>query len=347
MGLHQMEWIALSYTLPARGTSSTRVALWRRLRRLGALPQAGGASILPARADCIEAFGWIAQEIAQSDGDALVMRVDRFDGLSDGELIERFRDARRTDYAELDAQAELLERDVLEQPPSNGSRRYQETLARLRRRHAEIMCIDYFPTPEGTHVGARLIRIGEALMPGDSQSVAVEPAETTQLLGRHWVTRPRPHVDRLACIWLIRHFIDPNAVIRYAAQPEGDEIPFDMRGARFGHQGNRCSFETMLAALSLDDSALRLVGEIVHEIDLRDDLYQRPEVPGVDAILKGWLTSEYADPELESHGVALFDGLYGGLTGGILNAGVRPRSGSGHTSGDRTTQETERGNTHV
>src|SRR5437660_2036196 len=104
-----MEWIALSYTLPARGTLSVRVTLWRRLRRLGALSVAGGASVLPARPECVEAFGWMAQEIAQADGEAVVMRVEQFDGLSDPELIERFRDARRRDYAELDAQAELLE----------------------------------------------------------------------------------------------------------------------------------------------------------------------------------------------------------------------------------------------
>lgn len=342
-----MEWIALTYTIPAGGTSRTRVALWRRLRRLGALTQAGGTSILPARVDCAEAFGWIAQEIAHAKGDALVMRVGGFDGLSDGELIERFRDVRRSDYAQLDAQAEVLEQEVLEHPSPAGSLHSKETLAKLRRRHAEIMRIDYFPTPEGTQVGARLARIGEALGPRDSSGAAVEPVEVVQLRGRRWVTRPRPHVDRLACIWLIRHFIDPNAVIRYAVQAEGEEIAFDMRGARFGHQGNRCSFETMVAALSLDDSALRTVAEIVHEIDLRDDLYQRPEVPGVDAILKGWLVAEYTDGELESHGVALFDGLYGALRSGLPNAGVRQSSGSGHASTDRTTQETERGTTHV
>jgi len=91
---------------------------------------------------------------------------------------------------------------------------------------------------------------------------------------------------------------------------EDDEITFDMRDATFGHRGNRCSFETMLEALSLDDPALRSMAEIVHEIDLQDGLSQRPEVPGVDAILKGWLLADYSDAELESHGVALYEGLY-------------------------------------
>lgn len=308
-----MEWIALSYTLPARGTSSARVTLWRRLRRLGALSMAGGASILPARPECIEAFQWMAQEIAQAEGGGVVMHVEEFDGLTDAELIERFRDARRTDYAELDAQAEQLEQEVASQAEIDWWPRHQETLSKLRRRHAEVARIDYFHAPEGMQVGARLARIADALASGERGVAAIEPVAVSTLRGRRWVTRPRPHVDRLACIWLIRRFIDPAASIRFGDGAQEDEIAFDMRDATFGHRSNLCSFETMLAALSLDDPALRGLAEIVHEIDLQDGLSQRPEVPGVDGILKGWLLADYTDAELESHGVALYEGLYRAL----------------------------------
>jgi hypothetical protein len=309
----RMEWIALSYTLPARGTSSARVAVWRRLRRLGALSVAGGTQVLPARPECVEGFGWMAQEIAQADGEAVVMRVEEFDGLSDAELIERFQEARRADYVEVDARAELLVQEVANHGETTAWSRYREMLAKLRRRHAEIALIDYFHAPEGARVGAHLAKIADALSSRDGRGVQIEPATVSTLRGRRWVTRRRPHVDRLACIWLIRKFIDSSAVIRYAEKARGDEIAFDMREARFGHQGNCCSFETMLAALSLDDPALRAIAEIVHEIDLRDDLYQRPEVPGVDAILRGWLLADCTDGELESNGVALFAGLYESL----------------------------------
>lgn len=332
-----MEWIALSYTLPARGTSSTRVTIWRRLRRLGALSLAGGAAVLPARPECVEAFGWVAQEITQAEGEAVVMRVDAFDGLTDSELIERFRDARRTDYAEFDAHAEQLEQEMAADAEPGGWSRHQEMLAKLRRRHSEIERIDYFHAAEGVQVGARLARIATTLASGDRADTVVEPVAVTTLRGRRWVTRPRPHVDRLACIWLIRKFIDPEAAIRYADRAEDDEVSFDMRDATFGHQGSRCSFEKMLGALSLGDPPLRAMAEIVHEIDLQDGLYQRPELPGVEAILQGWLFADYTDAELESHGVALYEGLYRALaerTAATPEAAVGERSGAQHVQGE-------------
>ncbi len=99
----------------------------------------------------------------------------------------------------------------------------------------------------------------------------------------------RPHVDRLACAWFIRRFINRDATIRYAMEPAIGEIAFDMADARFGHQGNLCTFETMVRAFGLDDPALHAVAEVVHEIDLREPLcasrnrWDRPHFAGVAA----------------------------------------------------------------
>jgi hypothetical protein len=121
-------------------------------------------------------------------------------------------------------------------------------------------------------------------------------------------------VDRLACIWLLRHFIDPTAAIRYAIAPEPDEIAFDMRDGEFRHQGLLCMCETVLTAFSLNDPGLQAMAEIVHAIDLRDGQYARPETAGIDAILQGRLLVHFSDAELEAHGVALFKGLYAALS---------------------------------
>jgi hypothetical protein len=89
-----------------------------------------------------------------------------------------------------------------------------------------------------------------------------------------------------------------------------------MEPADFGHQGQRCSFETMRLAFGLDDPGVRALAEIVHDIDLHDDRYGRPETHGVAAILSGWRQANLTDAELEARGLALFDGLYAALARG-------------------------------
>ena len=308
-----MSWVVFSYSLPSKARSSPRVAVWRRLRTLGAISPKGGVHVLPPRDECVEAFQWLAQEVEQAKGEALLLRVERFEGLSDAHLIELFQAARRQDYEALDTRAAALEKSLGTKDRRARDRlRARDILARLRREHAAIARVDFFDCPSGAQAAARLARIEQALAPGQAAEARVAPAAVAAYRGKRWVTRPHPHVDRLACAWLIRRFINPGAQIRYASTPEPDEVAFDMRGAPFGHRGNLCTFETMIKAFALDDPGLRAIAEIVHEVDLRDGRYARPEVPGVDAILKGWAT--YTDAERESHGIALFDGLHAALS---------------------------------
>ncbi|MBI4642051.1 MAG: chromate resistance protein [Candidatus Tectomicrobia bacterium] len=306
--------MVFSYSLPSKGHSSPRVALWRRLRRLGAISPTKGVYVLPARDECVEAFQWLAQEVQQAKGEALMMRVEQFEGLPDSQLIKLFRDVRTEEYAEVDAQAIELEKSIISSgmKPEDHSP-IQDALDKLLRRHAEIARVDFFDASEGAHVASRLARIEQALSSEEMPTVDVPPADIAAYRSKRWVTRPRPHVDRLACIWLIRRFLNPTAVIRYSLEPEPDEVAFDMSEREFGHQGNLCTFETMVTAFRLDEPGLRAISEIVHEIDLRDGRYMRPEIAGVDAVLKGWLLAGLSDAELEAHGVALFEGLYATL----------------------------------
>jgi hypothetical protein len=309
-----MKWVVFSYSLPSKARSSPRVALWRRLRRLGAISPTGGIHVLPAREECLEAFQWLAEEVQHAKGEALVMRVEQFDGLSDAELMERFRQARAEDYAALDAQAAELEVRLGAELTREEQSRVREMLERMRRQHAEVARIDFFDAPEGGLLASRLGRIAQALSAGEGAATPTAPAAIEAYREARWVTRPRPHVDRLSCIWLIRRFINPEAVIRYATTPEPGEVGFDMPHGEFTHRGPLCTFETMVRAFGLEDPSLQPMGEIIHEIDLRDGRYGHPETAGIDAILKGWLLAGLADPELEVHGVALFEGLYADLS---------------------------------
>jgi hypothetical protein len=129
-----------------------------------------------------------------------------------------------------------------------------------------------------------------------------------------WVTRPSPHIDRTACAWLIRRFIDPDATFAFAPDPEGAAslggTPFDMRGVELGHHQGRCSFETILHQYQLRDPALDEIAAMVHDADLDDDQFRSPEAPGLDAIIRGLGLVIRDDHELLRFTERLYDGLY-------------------------------------
>lgn len=328
-----MGWVVFSYSMPSTLPSGRRVAIWRRLRALGAVaPKKGGVYVLPAREECIEAFQWLAQEVEQARGEALLMRVEHFEGLPDAQLIALFQHARNREYRELHTQAEKLRRAI---SPSRKRRSLsfavaRDTLAKLRRSHADIARIDFFDSPERGRVASTLARIAQALSSGSPAGADIAPAAVAAYREKRWVTRPHPHVDRLACAWLIRRFVNPQAEIRYSNTPEPEEVGFDAPDAEFQHRGNLCTFENMVRAFRLDDPALRAIAEIVHEIDLRDGRYSRPEIAGVDAVLTGWLV--LADAEREAHGIALFEALYIALSQATRRVAGRSRDRDPGTS---------------
>jgi hypothetical protein len=127
-----------------------------------------------------------------------------------------------------------------------------------------------------------------------------------------WATRAGVHIDRAACAWLVRRFIDPDADFLFVADLEQvpkDATAFDMRGAELGHQGGDCSFETILHRYELTDPVLWRMAEIVHEADLDDGRYDAPEAPGLDTVLRG-LSLTGTDQDTLAVTRPLFDGLY-------------------------------------
>ena len=128
-----------------------------------------------------------------------------------------------------------------------------------------------------------------------------------------WATRRGCHVDRTACVWLIRRYLDPGAAFAFFGDasevPDGAEL-FDVAGARLSHHGEDCSFETFLKEYELRDPVLPEVAEIVHDADLMDEKYGRPESEGLDAIVRGMQLSLPDDHALIEHTDAIFDGLY-------------------------------------
>jgi hypothetical protein len=136
--------------------------------------------------------------------------------------------------------------------------------------------------------------------------------DLTKLKGRRWVTRTRPHIDRIASAWLIKRFVDPEAQFVFAPPAEfpQDAIPFDAPGVELSHQGEDCTFETLLKRASLRDRRLVRLAEVVHEADLRDGKYAREEARGIDVAVRALLAASSDDHQVLAQGMALFEGLY-------------------------------------
>jgi hypothetical protein len=135
-----------------------------------------------------------------------------------------------------------------------------------------------------------------------------------------WATRSSPHIDRTACAWLIRRFIDPDPEFVFVDDPDdvpSDATPFDMRGVELSHHDGECSFEAFLRRYQLDDPVLWVIARIVHQADLDDDRYDAPEAPGLDVLLRG-LSMIRDDDEVLSVSDVLYDALYEFFQRGLL-----------------------------
>lgn len=133
-----------------------------------------------------------------------------------------------------------------------------------------------------------------------------------------WVTRARPKTDRIACPWLIRRFIDPDAEILYvpkdevlaAAEREG-AYSFDAPGAAYDHRDGKCTFEVLIDEYNLaGDTALMRLAKIVHAADIDSDLDTDPAGPGLLAIGLGGLDVEHDDHRLLERAGFVYDALY-------------------------------------
>jgi hypothetical protein len=127
-----------------------------------------------------------------------------------------------------------------------------------------------------------------------------------------WATRAGIHIDRASSAWLLRRFVDPDAVFVFVDDPDdvpADATPFDMRGVDYGHHGADCTFETVLRRHDLDDPVLWRIAAIVHEADLEDDRYDAPEAPGLDVVLRA-LSMTSDDETVLAVTAPVFDALY-------------------------------------
>jgi hypothetical protein len=314
------EWLLLVYQLPAK-PSNIRVRTWRRLLQVGAIGLKNSAYVLPNTPQAKEDFEWIKAEIAAIKGQANVFLADHLDAATQEEIASAFRTARQLDFRRIHREARKLLIAIKRRPAATPLHRRLERSARvLRERLNNILAIDFFHAP-GHDEAVALLDESEALLaktPAAMKAISKggEKIMPEKFRSRTWVTRPRPGVDRMSSAWLIRRFIDPEAKFVFAEMP-GDVpsgVPFDMFGVLFSHEGNFCTFETLLRRFAIGGQALTRIGEIVHALDLRDERFEAPEAIAVGRLVEGLRQIHTDDHRLLEKGMEIFEALYRSLT---------------------------------
>ena len=309
-------WMLLIHQIPPR-PAYLRVKIGRHLQRIGAVAIKNSVYALPRNDETQEDFQWVLREVVKGGGDASIVEARFIDGLSDEQVLALFQAAREADYREVAEAAREVAAGFPKRgpPPENRRNEVANQIARLRQRLTELDAIDFFGAP-GREIAEGIVSGMEARMKPSVESQ--EPTKPTlrreDYRGRTWVTRSGIKVDRMASAWLIRKFIDPQARFKFVPakgyQPQKGELRFDMFDAEFTHDGDLCTFEVLVERFGLTDPALRPIGEIVHDVDVKDAKYGREEAPGVGQVVAGIAAAHPDDETRLERGSALFEDMY-------------------------------------
>lgn len=317
-------WLLLIHQLPPSPTN-LRVRIWRKLQKLGAIAIKNSVYVLPANDKTNEDFQWLKQEIDSAGGEASVFRAGSVEGATDTEIMDTFRKVRDEEFAEITAALDGLAGSVREQTRgkhlSTGRLAANETeLDRLHSELQRVIANDFFEAKGRVAALNAYERCQKIIRASQSPNIRAARVSVKQGVlaiqnyqGCRWVTRRNLHVDRLASAWLISQFIDKRPRFYFVDDNETIEgaIPFDRFGAEFTHQGEDCTFETMLKRFGLTGiRGLRDLAEIVHDIDLKDNKFNRLEAEGLNAIINGLSETLRDDRKLLQQSRIVFDGLF-------------------------------------
>lgn len=307
------KWLLLIHQIPPK-PNALRVKIWRRLQQVGAVAIKQSVYVMPLSNPSREDLNWILKEIVEGGGDGSISEARFVEGLSDEQIRTLFQNARKADYDKLiqEANALLADRSTGGIDPRDPVTKGSVQLSKLQRRLDEIGAIDFFQAPERNTAELLIRELTNQV--SDSPAGGTIDAAALGDMGKTWVTRKNLFVDRIACGWLVRRFVDRAAVFKFVASPryapKTDEIRFDMFDGEYTHEGDRCTFEVMIQRLRLQDHGLVPMAEVIHDIDLKDEKFGRRETVGFNALLAGMVAMQTDDDQRMTEGFKLFDNLY-------------------------------------
>jgi hypothetical protein len=297
----------LIISLPTDNTTA-RMRAWRSLKAAGAAVLRDGVYVLPTLPAAQACFTDVADDVRANGGTAYALDSDAsaiagFEALFD----------RGAEFSALMAEVSTCAASLSTESATSSIKQARK----LRKVFTQLASIDFFPAQaqaQAEHALATLeARAHQTASPNEPSRL---PAEAVALLriadyqGRVWATRSRPWADRLACAWLIRRHIDPQASLLWLAQPAdcpSQALGFDFDGARFSHVGNLVSFEVMLASFGLQTPALIRLGALIHYLDVGG--IEPAEAVGIERALAGMCHAMVDDDALLLAVSTLFDGL--------------------------------------
>ena len=308
------KWLLLIHQIPPK-PNALRVKIWRRLQHVGAVAIKQSVYVMPFSEQSQEDLSWTLKEIVAGGGDGSIGKVRFAEGLTDEQIIALFQTARKSDYQKIiqDSNNLLTDWSTGRIDPQDPAVKSPAQVLKLQRRFDEVAAIDFFQAPE-RWTAEMLIQDLTARLSGQPSNESAAIHKLDSLRGKTWVTRKNLFVDRIACGWLIRRFVDQSAVFKFVDAepytPKPDQIRFDMFDGEYTHEGDRCTFEVMIQRFGLQDRGLVPLAEVIHDIDLKDARYDRAETAGFYALLTGLAASQPHDDQRMTMGLQLIENLY-------------------------------------
>jgi hypothetical protein len=310
------EWLLLMHQLPPK-PDAVRVKIWRSLQKIGAVQLKNSVYVLPSSEKNRKQFESIIEEIKKSKGDGFLCESSFLKGITDSEIKNQFFKDRKKSYEELSSELRELNQifERKQKLNENELMQTQHSFGKLQRQFDEIRQIDFFSISEGETTKTLINSIDEKISTLRSGKEAFVPkVKKENFQNKIWVTRADPRVDRLASAWLISRFIDKKPKFKFVQQseykPKKNEFMYDMFEGHFTHVGDKCSFETLVEAFSLSGNAIKCIAEIIHDLDLNDTKFNRPETPGIGFVIKGIAKNEKEDMARVEKAFSFFDDLY-------------------------------------
>ncbi|MFZ3064335.1 MAG: chromate resistance protein ChrB domain-containing protein [Nitrospirota bacterium] len=319
-------WLIFFYSVPSRPVSS-RMKVWRRLSKAGAIQFKGAVYILPFNDEHYELLQWLTSEVASMKGEAAFIKADMIEAIKNSAIVDLFNQQRESVYRIIEKKIEDIERklnSVKKGADVKDNKKLSGQFIKHQKEFEEIRKVDFFVSKSGNALKKRLANLQAEVnklsgLKVKAQIAVITPKRIENYKGKTWRTRKRPFVDRMASAWLIKRFIDKKAIFRFIDEKEIENIDkksitFDIKDGEFTHRGDMCTFEVIVKSFNLKDKALKKIAEIVHEIDMKDDKYENMEARGIEDILTGIRKAIKNDAAVLEKGMAVFEMLYASKT---------------------------------